>query len=113
MIETKRRTGRTSRMLDAARLVAQKGREVYVIAASLSHADALRRMLGSDAKGIKVECADGIGAKLDWATMKLRGHLVHHVVFVDHYTIESRFAPILGEWMRFDQESIDTKERNP
>jgi hypothetical protein len=45
--------------------------------------------------------------------MKLRGHLVHHVVFVDHYTIESRFAPILGEWMRFDQESIDTKERNP
>jgi hypothetical protein len=113
MIETKRRTGRTSRMLDAARLIAQQGREVYVIAAHLSHADALRRMLGSDAKGIKVECADGIGAKLDWATMTLRGHLRNHTVLVDHYTIESRFAAILSEWMRYDQDFTDTEERNP
>jgi hypothetical protein len=113
MIFAKRNTGRTSRMLESARLVAQEGRGVYVIAAHQRHADELRHMLGSDAGRIKVETAHGIGHRLDWTTMTLRGHLRDCVVLVDHYTIESLFGAILSEWVRYEQDSTDTKDRKP
>ena len=98
MIGNKRQTGRTSRMLESARRVAQEGRGVYVIAAHQRHAHELRHMLGSDADRIKVETAHGIGQSLDWHTLTLRGAHRNCVVLVDHYTIEFLFEAFNASW---------------
>lgn len=104
MIDAKRNTGRTSRMLESARLFAQEGRGVYVIAAHQRHADELRLMLGSDADRIKVETAHDMGHRLDWTTMTLRGHLRDCAVLVDHYTIEFLFPAIIATWERCNRQ---------
>ena len=114
MIDAKRRTGRTSRMLERARQLARDGRAVYVVAASQHHARQIKQMLGSDeGGGIKVESADGLRNSLDWEGLTLRGAHPNCVVLVDHYAIESRYSAIIEEWLRYDQVSLDQKEVTP
>jgi len=114
VIDAKRRTGRTSRMLERARQFARDGRAVYVIAHDENHAHTLRRMLGSDeGGGIKVESAGSLWNSLDWERLTLRGAHPNCVVMVDHYAIESRYSAIINEWLRYDLVSLAPKEVTP
>jgi hypothetical protein len=113
MTDNKRNTGRTSRMLERARQLAQQGRAVYVIAANQRHADVLRYHLGPDANGIKVETIGSVGIRLDWETLTLGGAHRNCIVLVDHYTIEWRFGAILDELIRYDLSPADKKEVRP
>jgi hypothetical protein len=100
MDESKRGTGRTTRMLQEAKRLADEGRAVYVIAASKAQADTLEAMSGYDQR-IKFEpCAP---SNFDWEQMKLKGAHPQCVTLVDHYAIEWRFERILEMLYRFEE----------
>ncbi len=88
-------------MLEHARELSKQRRAVYIVAANEQHADLLRQKLGDEPHGIKVETENSIGT-LDWQTLTLRNAHRNCVVLVDHYAIESRFAPLLEMVTRYD-----------
>ena len=100
-MDDKRRTGRTARMLQRAQELQAAGHAVYVIAANAAHAAILRRELPEETT-INVETPVSCG-NFDWHTLRLVG--AHHncAVLVDHYAIESHFAPMLKMLTMFDQ----------
>lgn len=101
---TKRRNGRTARMLNEAIALSAQGRAVYIVAAHAAHAVALRRLLRreiGDRSDIKVETPDDLG-NFCWETLSLRGAHPNCVVLVDHWTIESRFGRLLEMLHRYD-----------
>lgn len=109
---SRRRTGRTTRMLEDAMGLARNGRAVYVIGATKRHADMLKGIAGPEADrlGIKFETARerGLG-NMDWETMSLQGAHPNCVVLVDHYAIESKFAAVLEMLHRYDAEHFTTE----
>lgn len=99
---SKRRTGRTTRMLARAEHLAKLGRAVYVVFHDMvdakSHETEERQALG-----IKFETFDSLPG-LDFGTLKLRGAHRNCVVLIDHFAIEYHFAAILHAAVRFDQD---------
>lgn len=98
-MEDKRNTGRTSRMLEEARRQVRKGRAVYVLCATLSHAQHLAN--DPDNEFIKFETSQSL-ANFDWSTMIMRGAHPNCLVFVDHWAIESRYRAVLEMLHRWD-----------
>lgn len=88
-------------MLKHARELAKQRRAVYVVAANENHAAMLRKQLGDEPNGIKVETEQSLG-NLDWQTMTLRSAHPNCVLLVDHYAIESRFGRLLEMLARYD-----------
>lgn len=104
-MKTKRQTGRTTRMLDAAMAAARDGRAVYVVAANADHARTLRAIAGAcggDNLGIKFEPI-GNFRELDLRTGAAR-FAAHPncAFFIDHYAVETGLAWALREMTRFD-----------
>jgi hypothetical protein len=108
MIDRLRQTGRTTRMLEHARKLANDGKAVYVIASSEHHARQLSLAIGGDGRigvdirGIKIETPTSCG-NFDWETLSLRGAHPNCVVLVDHHTIEMQFAHILEAMHAYDE----------
>ena len=102
ILDAKRATGRTTRMLAEAVRLRDEGHAVYVIAANYSHVKMLRQHLGDSARGIEVTA---VNDTFDWTTMRVRGSHPNIVTLVDHYAIECRIGPLLEMWTRFDQET--------
>lgn len=100
-IDFKRRTGRTSRMLERAIQLANAGRAVYVIAANTREKLRLSEMLSTDTS-IKVETPESCG-NFDWRTLSLTGAHPNCVVLVDHFAIEINFNRLLEEWSAYDE----------
>jgi len=98
--DPKRGTGRTTRMIEHAKRLQAEGRAVYVIAANADHARMLRGMLPDDTT-ISVDTPESCG-NFHWPTMMLRGAHPNCAVLVDHYAIESRFAPMLAMLTAYD-----------
>ena len=103
MTTDKRQTGRTTRMLEHARELSDHRRAVYVVAANERHAAQLRKQLGDEPHGIKVETEDSLG-NLDWQTMTMRNAHPNCVLLVDHYVIESHFGRVIEMLTRYDVE---------
>ena len=115
---TNERTGRTTRMLQAAIAAAEEGKYVMVYAASRQHADELQRraatMVGTEPYATKIR-TPGNGeitfesaqdGRLSWDTMRPR--VWRSIpVFTDHWAIESHLAKALEELHRFDVEASD------
>jgi hypothetical protein len=104
-IDTLCRTGRTTRMLQEAIRLSNKGHAVYVVGADSRHAKLLQIALDTLSPpldhGIKFEDAERFPS-LDWNTMRmLRAH-PNCRVLVDHWVIESRYAAMLEMLHRFD-----------
>jgi len=97
--EVKERTGRTTRMLQEARKLAEGGFAVYVIC---QNPDELKEIFGEPRLGVKFE---RWVSSLDPETLRLRGSFPATRVLIDHYTLETRFAAILKELHRYDAES--------
>ncbi len=102
MQSSSRGTGRTYRMMKEARQLSSQGKAVYIIAANERDAVRLRRELGNEPHGIKVETAGSLD-NFDWQSLRLLGAHPNCVVLVDHYAIEIKFAKILAELKRYEQ----------
>jgi len=109
------RTGRTSRMLEEARVAARSGCAVYVLASSQREADQLRRQFGErDAEqlGVKFEATNTPG-NFDWNSLTLRGAQPNCRIFVDPHAIESRFGHLLRAYHAYDDVPRDPGSRLP
>lgn len=91
--DEKRGSGRTGRMLEHAKYLAECGRAVYVIADTMSQVKELRRRL-PEATSIKVGTEGSVG-NLDWQQVRLRGAHPNCVVLIDHHAIEARFGKLM------------------
>lgn len=95
---TLRKTGRTSRMLNAAIAEAKAGRAVYVVASDIQHAQVLANYIEAACpemlSGIKIETPEALG--FSWDTLTVRGSHPNCLFLVDHYTITRRFDRILA-----------------
>ena len=115
MFDTKRRTGRTTRMLQYAMQLSELGRAVYIIAANEKQAKDLRLQLGNEPHGIKVETESSLG-DFDWQRLTVPGAHPYCVFLVDHYAIERKFGALLNMLTNFDnppmKEEATTLENN-
>lgn len=98
-----RRTGRSTRLLEAAKAHAKAGYAVYIVVASEQDIARWTDQLEPNL-GIKVETAHQL--RLNWTTLQLPGQTWPNVkVFVDHYAIEQRFDRVLQELHRYDEDA--------
>lgn len=97
-----RRTGRTTRMLEKAKSLAQTGTEVYVVCDNIRDQHRLEIECGEPNLGIKFVTPEALGS-FDWKT--LRPFIAHHrkVFLVDHHAIEDRFKTLLEMFHAFDE----------
>ena len=96
-----RNTGRTTRMLLHAKLLAAEGRAVYVVVDNSRERNRLLLELGKDNKGIEIETPETLG-NLDWQTMTLRSAHPNCIVLADHHAIEDRFRAIVDMLHYYD-----------
>lgn len=116
MYEKLRQTGRTTRMLKEALLLAEKGKTVYVICALHSNCGLFSRQVARDLKDA-VLSEDGrvvlkSGGRIcfmaqhnplwNWDAWRVMGVGADAEILVDHYAIESRYSKALEELHRFD-----------
>lgn len=97
----RRRTGRTTRMLEHAVQLSNEGKAVYVVAANELDALRLKQQVGPLVRGVKFESAD-LFPELDWGTMTMLRAWPNVVVLVDHYAIEQRIGAALEMMTRYD-----------
>ena len=102
---SKRATGRTTRMLQDAKRLADQGRAVYIVTASPQDTQRIQAQL-QDSR-INVNTARGLG-NVDWESMTLRGAHPNCVLLFDHYAIESRFGNLLSMLHAYEGE-VDGK----
>lgn len=99
-----KRTGRTTRMLKEAEAAALKGEAVYVVGATKQHTEDMKKIFGkqkAEELGIKFETFKTVD--VNWIDRSLQNAHPNCKVLVDHYAIESHFAPILEELHRYDE----------
>ena len=111
--EAKRRTGRTTRLLDDAIGALLGSDNVLIIGANRVHTNYLRRTLAERADSIgfdvralpeqRIVVATEREAQFDWTGM-YSALYPGYITFVDHYTVESRWAALLLAWTRYDDE---------
>ena len=121
-VTQRQRSGRTYRLLNEADRQAATGVYVFVVAASMEHRDLLiRRFLelhavqGKQADQNTRLCHDKVYHRggqilfcvpvqqLEWETLRMLNAHRSCVVLVDHWAIETRFAPMLEMLHRFDE----------
>src|SRR5690348_10125997 len=103
---TLRGTGRTTRMLESAALIARDGKPVYILVYGSNHRRYLQACCDSvypDA-GIKVETEETVG-RFDWDTFRFDGMPSNGVVLVDHFLIESKFPLLVQALHGWDEVS--------
>ena len=89
-MESLRATGRTTRMLEEAKQLADAGHIVCLVFHTARYANDVRLKQTEHPPLIKYESASSIN--FDWFTMTIRGE--DCIVLVDHYAIEQRYSQI-------------------
>lgn len=112
-IGTKRRTGRTTRMLDEAIETLLEGDDVLIVGADRVHTNYLRWVLyeRADSMGFNVRSlpehrcilATPAEAEFNWTSMCSVKYPTY-ITYVDHFTVEMRWAGVLLAWTRYDDE---------
>ena len=100
-LERSRQTGRTNRMILQAMELAEEGKTVYILVASIIHKNSIVERLGNNYPNIKVETFETL-SDFDFRTMELNGIYPDCVVLCDHYTIEKLYGPMLDELYAYD-----------
>lgn len=95
-----RRTGRTTRMLDAAEKAARSGERVYVVFSSRHEAESAKQVY----RGVRgLYFASVRDQRFDWRHMCFETHVAAKVrTFVDHHAIEEEFRGVLHKAHEFD-----------
>ena len=89
--EHKRRTGRTTRMMQKAIELAKAGRAVYVMFLTQCEIDSVKSQFNIKPElGIKLETPSSL-PNFDWETLTLKGAHPNCIVLVDHHVIESKW----------------------
>lgn len=105
-MESLRGTGRTSRMVEAAKDLAKDGKPVVIVVHSdIFKQDMVRKFdlrCGSDWVGGRVNVVSMHSHDFDWHKFTLHG-VQPERVFIDHWVIESRYAQIVELLHRFDE----------
>lgn len=100
-----KRTGRTTRMLEAAIAASKAGHAVYVVTHTENHTKVLRSMLGAINNAfvsrINFETPEMLG-NFDIETCALRRAHPNCKVFVDHSLIEARYRALLDHLHAYD-----------
>jgi hypothetical protein len=104
MDDPRRNTGRTTRMLEAAKALDVQGRAVYVVVAPQTMGLAREKLAGTQ---VKIETMTSFSRGFDLQTMTLHGAHPRCVVLVDHYVIESRYPKMVEEMHRYDEPASD------
>lgn len=120
-MDSLRRTGRTTRMLDEAAALARGGQNVVVVCADFNHRELLVRRFAKetgssvDAKGCvplnwgSVQFVSrGERAGLDWKRMDIIG--TRGPTLFDHYAIECEFPGALAMLHRYDNPTPERSE---
>lgn len=84
--ETRRGTGRTTRMLEEARRLADEGKAVYVVAANGEYASRFKEILNTRSI-VVLSMMDGA---FSWRDCGVRDAHPGSVVLIDHYAAERR-----------------------
>lgn len=100
IIEAKRQTGRTTRLVEAAVALALRGKRVLILVHPYGVDDMLNRLqaIGADRYAIVVT-AEVNG--FNWSPLE-HPRYPGYFVLVDHYLIEETFEKMLGMWVIFD-----------
>jgi len=101
--DPKRQTGRTTRMVRQAIEAASSGRAVYILAERHIHAYIADLIPNRQELGIKIETPGDL--HFDWTHMVATSAHPNCLFFVDHYTIEQRYARLLAEYHAYDEEA--------
>jgi hypothetical protein len=113
-----RRTGRTTKALEHALLLATSGQTVYFVVGDFHHVEGLIEHITSRfprlIKSFNFTLGDvkvhnngelrfrvGDSAFFDWELLRFRGQPSHMVTIVDHYAIEQHYGKILNAWMEY------------
>ena len=113
VLDSKRGSGRTTRMLAAAIEEARTGKYVMVFAANTQQAEALQKraaeMAGTKPYATKIAVDGGEitfesveEGQWDWESWRARGAFPAIPIYVDHHAIETRYGRALVEWSRWD-----------
>lgn len=118
-MDSKRRTGRTTRMIEAAIKSVAGGNYAYIIAADTQHRDYLWEMckkLSEDPSPFStpVRCYPKTGGAITlltsydelwcWEKRQVIGAIPSFKIFIDHYTIECRYGDIINLWELWDKQ---------
>lgn len=100
-----RRSGRTTRMLREAHILAWKGNKVVVYVGTETLAQTMRQQLASGLNGPpgSIEIKSWLPNEFDWTSMRPVGTSSDTVVLVDHHVIESNLAKAFEMAHRFDR----------
>ena len=108
------RTGRTTRMLEAAIEMAKGGEYVAVVARDQEHAKHLQLqvagMTATEPFATKVRIGDGeitfeavTQDTWNWHSLRHQGMFPTVPVFLDHYAIEGQFGHLIEAFHRWDE----------
>lgn len=108
------RTGRTTRMLEAAIEKARGGEDVYVVGRNPEQAKYLQLqvagMTGTEPFATRVRVGDGeitfetvTHESWNWHTLRHTGMFPTVPVFLDHYALEGQFGHIIEAFHRWDE----------
>jgi hypothetical protein len=111
-IEYSRQSGRTHRMMEAAKALCEKGKPVVVIFKDEMLAK-LWRAKYKDVNGLSVIPMSVNMPDLDWKQLKMvSGPYAFHQTFLDHDTIFSYQKELIREYHKYDR-VMDTAPYNP
>ncbi len=99
-----RRSGRTTRMIEAALVCARSTIPVYLVFANRHIADVYRReILRQAPPGATVEVVDFSDPRLELGPVpRLRSAEPHHELFIDHHALEVVYHDVLQRFHRYD-----------
>lgn len=100
---TKRKTGRTDRLIDEALRLSGGGKAVYIIT---QQATELQSRIDRICPNSGIKCEPVLPVHFDWFTMRPVGARPNCVWLVDHYIVESdwRFRAMFDAMTQFDEE---------
>ena len=106
LLKQLRQTGRTTRMLEEAKIMLEQGHKVVIVAAHHTERDMINgmaRQMGLP-EGYKVELAPKLN--IDWLNLTLVDAPPKTQLLIDHAVIEVRYAKLVEALHRYDAEEV-------
>lgn len=102
MLKDLRGTGRTTRMLQHARELANRCQKVCVLCENYRSLEKMHRAFGEPHPNVSFHTEQTCG-NFSWSELRFRGMNPDTVVLIDHALIESRFGRILNQLHAYDE----------
>lgn len=97
----KRQTGRTTRMFEAAKALAESGKPVTVLMKDERSADCWRER-GWEVPGLEIISMNARESRVDWYAFKMTDHRANNELFIDHDVLYIQFKDALKAFTQYD-----------